>query len=118
MKDTANIDSNAIAPPDPWPSVQSRVLVIDRSAKQLKRVSQIVRPVVSHLEAQEQFEQVPSDRECDLLIINYDELTGAERDGLMDACSNGNKKARLLLLSDGRCRSDLATLFGSKALTN
>ncbi len=96
-----------------------RVLVVDGDREQRTATVRTLRPVVAvELDAREALGEIPGDDEYDLLMVNYDTLSGQERVKLIESFSGFKRRSRLLLTSAGKCKEEFGILFGEHALTN
>jgi hypothetical protein len=95
----------------------NRILLVDSNKKHLLRLVQVLRPVAESISSREVLSTLPEDGEFALIAVNYDGLTGDERAALIQHFSKP-VGTRLLILSEGQCRTDFAVLFGSRAMTN
>jgi hypothetical protein len=94
------------------------MLLVDSNRKHLLRLAQVLRPVGAEITVREALGTLPQDGEFALVAVNYDGLTSEEREALIAHFSGPSRSTRLLLLSEGQCRTDFALLFGSHAMTN
>jgi hypothetical protein len=100
-------------------ATSNRVHLVDGDAKHARRICQILRPVVAELTTADHFaDDSGLDGGTALLMANYDAMDVAERERVLGTFAEGRTTARLLLLSDGRCKTDYPTLFSSRAMTN
>jgi hypothetical protein len=105
--------------PDIAPGRRKRVLLVDGDKAQLSGMTKVLRPVVAgDVESRDSLGELPEDGECDLVAVNYDGLSPAERDVLIGSFSSFKRQTRLLLISAGQCKRDFDALFGRYALTN
>ncbi len=110
--------SGARLPPAPSTERHGRVLLVDASSRSLERLAQCLRPIAADLTAEASLAAVDPEGRYDLLAVNYDSLSPAERESLVEMASRWAPRPRLLLLANGNVRNDLPKLFASGMLTN
>src|SRR5437870_8678466 len=68
-------------------------------------IAQVVRACAGDVELQSELD-IPDDRACDLMLVDYDGLSTKERAALVENFGDLKRKMKLLLVSGGKVKDD------------
>jgi hypothetical protein len=91
---------------------------VDPTGRSHASVSDAVSRFTPRVDSRKDLGEPPAPGEYDLVVVEYDELSDAERERLRTTYSLDRAKTALVVLSDGKCRDDFPRLFEGRVLTN